>query len=278
VRPLTTLRDGAVIAHEVQGQEHAGVPVLLVRPLGGTIALWGLFRDLLAKHFRVISFDYRGAGQPNAQAALRSTRGFARDALDVLDGLQVEQAHVFGISLGGMVATWLAADAPARVRRLCLASTAARGLELSHASLRRELSLVACFAKPRDEVEVSMVDRILSARFRQAQPEACQQIEALVRARRTSRLSLVEHALAGLLHDARGVLSSIGAPTLVLAGERDALVGTEAPRELARALPHATFEVIADAGHDVTLEQPVVTAARVSAFFEAREDSRGDGG
>jgi 3-oxoadipate enol-lactonase len=268
VTEFTRLRDGGLLAHEIHGQAHTGIPVLLVRPLGGSIGLWGAFRELLAKAFRVISFDYRGAGRSSFQPSLISTRGLARDTLAVLDQLEVERAHVFGISLGGMAATWLAVDAPARVARLCLASTAARGLELSHASLRREFSLAACFAKPRAEVEVTMIERILTRQFRESHPEALRQIEAIVRGQRTSRISLLQHALAGLFHDARGELKRITAPTLVLAGENDALLGAEPARELARAIRDATFEIIDDAGHDVTLEQPMMTAARVIRFFQ----------
>jgi 3-oxoadipate enol-lactonase len=271
---FTRLRDGGVIAHQVHGQEHAGVPLLLARPLGGSTALWGTFRELLAKDFRVISFDYRGAGQSSFQPGLISTRGLARDALAVLDQLGVERAHVFGISLGGMAATWLAIDAPARVGRLCLASTPSRGLELSHASLRRELSLVACFAKPRAEVEVAMIERILTRQFRDQHPGRLREIEAIVRAQRTSRLSLLQHALAALVHDARQELHRLTAPTLVLAGADDTLLGTEAPRALAQAIRNATFEIVEDSGHDVTLEQPTVTAARVVTFLQAPTAAR----
>jgi pimeloyl-ACP methyl ester carboxylesterase len=162
---FTRLPDGGKISYQICGQRHGGVPVMLICPLGGSMALWGTFRDLLSERLRVISFDLRGTGHSSGDPAWVSTRSLARDGLQVLAQLGVARAHVFGISLGGMAATWLAILAPARVARLCIASAPARGLELNRAGLRRELALAACFARPSDEVEASLVDRILSPRF-----------------------------------------------------------------------------------------------------------------
>jgi 3-oxoadipate enol-lactonase len=151
--------------------------------------------------------------------------------------------------------------------KLCVAATPARGLSLTHAGLRRGLSLAACLAQPLAHVESSIVRRILSPQFREAQPEAARRIERPLEAEPTSRADLIKHAIAGALHDARGELWRIKAPTLVLAGELDTLLGQEASRQLAAAIPGAKFDVIAASGHDLTLEQPVATATRVARFF-----------
>jgi len=251
------LSDGGEIAYQIRGGRRGGTPVVLIRPLGGSMAIWGPFRSLLSAQYRVIAFDHRGCGQSSAAPACVTTRGLARDSIDVLDHLGVSRAHVFGISLGGMTATWLALLAPSRVARLCLASTPARGIELNHAGLRR----------PLDQVEPSLVDRILSRRFRDAHPDEVRRIEGTLHAEPSSRVTLIKHALAGLLHDARRELGRIHAPTLVLAGQNDDLLGLDAPRALAEGIPTATFEVIAASGHDLTLEQPTATATRVARFF-----------
>jgi pimeloyl-ACP methyl ester carboxylesterase len=268
------LPDGGKIAYQIQGREHAGTPVLLIRPLGGSMALWGSFRTLLGEQLRVVSFDHRGSGHSSPAPACVTTQGLARDGLCVLDHLRVERAHVFGISLGGMTATWLSILAPSRVAKLCLAATPARGLALTHSSLRRDLALAASFTLPLPEVEAHLVDRILSRRFRDSHPDEVRQIERTLRAEPSTRTALMKHALAGFLHDARRELGRIQAPTLVLAGQDDGLLGTDPPRALAAAIPGATFEIIAASGHDVTLEQPSATAARVAGFFAEPEPAR----
>ncbi|HSO32746.1 MAG TPA: alpha/beta fold hydrolase [Labilithrix sp.] len=264
---VARLSDSGELAYELHGEAHEGLPILLLRPLGGTMALWGEFRDLLAEKLRVISFDYRGSGRSSADPTWVSTRGLARDALGLLDHLGVRRAHAFGVSLGGMTATWLAILEPARIAKLCIASAPARGLSLTRAGLRRELAMAACFSRRGAEVEAALVERILSRAFRRAHPEEARRIEDLVRAEPASRVALMKHAIAGLLHDARRQLRTIEAPTLVLAGANDTLLGTDAPRALAEAIPRAQFEIIADAGHAVALEQPIVTATRVLGFM-----------
>ncbi|MEO7328541.1 MAG: alpha/beta fold hydrolase [Minicystis sp.] len=260
---------GGEIAYQVRGRVHGGTPILLIRPLGGSMALWGSFRTLLAEHHHVISFDHRGSGHSSAAPPWVTTRGLARDARLVLDRVSVPRAHVFGISLGGMAATWLALLAPDRVARLCLASTPLRGLALTHSSLRRDLALFLSFARPLPEVEAHLVDRILSRRFRADHPEDVRRIERALEAEPATRTALLRHALAGLLHDARRDAHRIAVPTLVLVGEEDALLGIDAPRALAAAIPGAVFEIVGAAGHDLTLEQPLATATRVARFFDA---------
>ena len=264
--------DGGHIAYRVEGVKSVGPPLLLIRPLGGSMDLWGSFRSLLATQHRVIAYDLRGTGRSSADPGCVGTRALAADALLLLDHLEVDRANVFGLSLGAMIATWLAATASSRVAKLCLASAPARGLVLTRAGLLRELSLAACFLRPIEDVEACIVARILSSRFRTTSPRAASTIDGQLHAAPTpsaSRLSLFKHAFAAIRHDARSVLGHIEAPTLVLAGDEDALLDAEAPRELARGIPNATFETIREAGHDVTLEQPGATAARVSLFFAA---------
>jgi 3-oxoadipate enol-lactonase len=261
------LPDGGRIAYQLRGRDHGGTPVVVIRPLGGSMALWDPFRALLAEHHRVIAFDHRGAGFSSRTAAFTTTQSMARDTLHLLDHLGIPRAHVFGISLGGMVATWLSILAPARVAKLCLAAAPARGISLTRAGLGRGLSLLTCLTRPLADVEASLVDRILSRAFRENHPDEERRIERLVRAEPSTRTELMKLAVAGGLHDASRELHRITAPTRVLAGANDVLLGTEAPRALAAAIRGATFEIIADSGHDLTLEQPIATASRVAELF-----------
>lgn len=257
------------IAYELRGRADAGLPLLLIRPLGGSMDLWGSFRDILAEERSIISFDPRGTGASRADPGWISTPGLAEDARDLLDHLRVPRADVFGLSLGGMTATWLAIVAPERVASLCLASTPARGIEVTRAGIGRELRLAACFAHPLVDIESSLVRRILSSRFRTTHPEEVHRIERMLQAHPATRRSLLRHALAGLLHDARSRLGDVRSSTLVLAGELDALLGTKPSRELADGIAGARFEVVVASGHDLTLEQPEVTARTLLDFLAA---------
>jgi 3-oxoadipate enol-lactonase len=263
------LSDGGRIAYEIHGREHGGAPLLLNRPLGGTMTLWSRFRARLASELRVISFDRRGTGRSSAAPPWVSTRSLAYECVELLDGLRIAQAHVFGISLGGMVATWLALLAPERVGKLCLASTPERGLELSRAGLRRELGLAGCFARRADDVEPALVQHVLSPRFLREQPREVRRIEQTVRRAPTTRATLLKLACAGLLHDPRRELGQIRCPTLVLAGRDDTLLGTAPSRRLSAAIAGAGFELVERSGHDLTLEEPITSAQRVGSFLRS---------
>lgn len=186
--------------------------ILLFASLGG---VWGRFRDLVATHDDVIAFD------PPWTSA--STREMARDAAARLGGAR---AHVLGESLGGMIATWLAVDAPALVDRLVLCSTLPRA-SMSARRVLRGLPLL----------------------------------------RRARRLSPF-HLLAAARHDACAHLRQIRAPTLVLCGAHDRLLTPASQRALLGAIPDATFEVIARAGHAITDDAPEATAERALAFWQ----------
>jgi pimeloyl-ACP methyl ester carboxylesterase len=260
------LPDGGWLYYEISGEPRGGAPLLLIRPLGGAVALWGTFRDLLAQDLRVVAFDPRGAGRSSGPPLVTTTRTMARDAVALLDHLALETAHVFGLSLGGMVAQWLALDAPGRLASLVLASTVPRGLDVSWSGTVRGLSLARCLLRLPREAQVCLVRRVLSDAFRREHPDQVREIEVKVRAQPASHRGLL--ALVGALatHDTGAWLHRIRTPTLVLAGAREQLLRHEALQDLARAIPGAAFSVIPDSGHALDLEAPAATAARIRSF------------
>jgi pimeloyl-ACP methyl ester carboxylesterase len=266
------LPGGGAVAYEVHGAGRGGTPLVLLRPLGGTVDLWGAFRSTLAASRRVISVEHRGAGRSSAAPALVTTAGLARDALGVLDHLGTPRFHLFGESLGGMAATWLAAMSPGRTTSLCQASTPLRGVELTNAAIRRELALAGAFAARPSAIEARLVHQTLSAPFRARDPQEVGRILDVVGRDPASPGALVRLALAGAAHDARRPVAALDVPTLVLAGEDDELLGVDPSRALAAALRRADLDVIAQAGHAITLEQPTVAATRVASFIEATGD------
>lgn len=265
-RGSVTLPDGREVAFEVSGRELGGTPLLLIRPLAGSMALWGEFRDVLASRMQVIAYDPPGTGESGEAELELTTRQMAGDVVALLDHLGVERAHVFGLSFGAMVATWLAIDSPSRVARLCLASAGGKGITLTASGVWRAIAMAACLLQPEGEVEACMTAEVLSRDVRDDDPERVDAIKETVEDDPTDRGTLMKHALTTARHDARDELPKIAAPTLVLAGEHDELLGAEPQAELCRAIPGAVLEVVAGAGHDVTLEQPVQTAERVLAF------------
>lgn len=262
--------DGGRLAYEVRG---SGPPLLLVRPLGGSMRSWGRFADDLAERTQVIMFDSRGTGGSSSAPWRMTTRNMARDARSLLDGLGIERAHVYGISLGGMVASWLAIDAPERVGQLVLASTLPRGSMVRLIPWRRAVELARCMVKGPGETAACMAEQILSPQFRAAYPDEVRRIREAARYSPASHGALISLLLAAATHDVVAVLQKITATVLVLIGEYDPLLTLESQKRLLHQLKDASYDLLLGAGHDVSAEAPRVTAHRVLTSIEAYESS-----
>lgn len=254
------LPDGAQIAFDLRGP--VGAPsLLLLRPAGGSMHLWGRFREICAGRLRVLSFDPRGEGDSSRAPLLWSVEAMVKDTLALLDHVEIAQTHVFGISMGGMVATRLAIDHPHRVDRLILASTVAYG----HApGLRATLAgarIARCLLERDGAVQPCQVEGT-TLHDNPSVAAAAERARELP----TQRRALLSYAVAALRHDVRRQLGRIRAPTLVLGGSHDPLTPPRVARRLASRISGAEVCFL-EGGHDLTLDCPEATARMVLTFL-----------
>lgn len=205
--------NGAAIHYQLDGP--AGAPALvLLGSLGSDLRMWDRVMPALGG-FRVLRLDARGHGGSPATPGPYSVELLASDALGVLEALGLRRLHVCGLSLGGMVAMWLAAHAPASVASLVLCNTAAR--------MGRPEAYQERMAQVGAGGLASVVEGVLAvwltARFRAERPE-------VVALAREMILSCSPEGYAAACaavrdHDARAWLGRITAPTLVVAGSED---------------------------------------------------------
>src|ERR1700736_495666 len=110
-------------SYRVDGPD--GAPLLvLANSLGTTSAMWEPQLPVLSGRFRVVRYEHRGHGGTPAPPGPYTIEQLGGDVLDLLDAVGAERASLCGLSLGGMVAMWLAAHVPERVERLVLCGTA----------------------------------------------------------------------------------------------------------------------------------------------------------
>ncbi len=236
--------------HEIAGPADAPV-VLMGASLGTNVRMWDAQAPALARRFRVVRFDHRGQGRSPVPPGPYEIADLGGDVLALMDALGVARAHYCGLSIGAMVGMWLGAHAPERVDRLVLLCTSAHHAPASAWARRAARVLAAGSTEP---VADSVVDRWLTPAFATAHPE----VRAHVRAMLTASPPEGYAACCGAIErmDLRGDLPRVAAPALVVAGAADPATPPEHLRLIAQRIPGARLELLADAAHLATAEQP----------------------
>lgn len=240
---------GVVLHHESAGDESAPA-LLLGGSLGTAAAMWEPQVAPLAEHLRVIRYDHRGHGASPVPAGPYDIEDLGRDVLALMDRLGLERASVGGVSLGGMVAMWLGANAPDRVDRLVLCFTSAH---LPPASGWADRAVAVREAGTTAVVADAVVARWLTPGFAAAHPEAQAWLRAMLLATDAEGYA----ASCGVIErlDLRDALPSIAAPTLVISGSDDESTPPEHQRALAGAIPSARLETVSPAAHIGSVER-----------------------
>jgi 3-oxoadipate enol-lactonase len=239
----------------------AAPALLMLHSIGCRGAMWSPQVAQLAARHRVVTLDLRGHGASDAPDGDYDLERLARDAIEVLDALDVAQADVCGLSLGGLVAQQLALQAPGRVRRLVLAATAPK---IGTAEAWRERAALVR-AQGLGAVAEMALGRFFSAAFRAAEPDTVSQVRDGLLA--TSPTGYA--GCCGALRDAdlTGDAGAIQAPTLVIAGRQDVSTPPAQGEALAASIDGARYLEL-DAAHLCNLEQPDAFTAAVADFLE----------
>ena len=120
----TLTANGCQLYYEVHGE---GEPLVLIMGLRRNIEWWYRQKDALSKCFKVIMFDNRGAGRSEKPQTTYSIGLFAEDTAHLMDALEVTDAHILGISMGGYIAQEFSINFPDKVRSLILGCTGCGG-------------------------------------------------------------------------------------------------------------------------------------------------------
>jgi 3-oxoadipate enol-lactonase len=242
------------IYYEVHGEN--GSPLLMIHGLGCSIADWpqALIQLLSTRHVVVI-FDNRGTGQSDKPTDPFTMADLARDAIGVLDSLQIDQAHVFGCSLGGMIAQHVVLNHPTRVQSLLLACTSSVWGHPKFVAPPEEV--VAQLARP------ASGDRAQDIRegWQILHPPAFlelhrdwleQELQKLLALKYPVTPDYARELQIGAVlssHNTYDKLSQILCPTLVQTGMEDILIPPENSRILADQIPNTRLIEYPDQGH-----------------------------
>jgi 3-oxoadipate enol-lactonase len=250
-------------------REGTGEPLLWITGFAISSEIFAPVIHHYAAEFDCIRYDNRGAGRSHVPWWPTSMPELAGDAVRLLDALGIESAHVYGLSMGGMVAQEVALRFPDRVRALVLGGTWHGGPRVALPSPRVAAALVSRGAPA--AVRAELVSRALfSERFRTDHPRLVARHLRDLAAHPVSPRGLLHHLNAATYHDTRARLHRIVAPTLVLHGGSDELTPVANAQHLAAAIPDATLEVLPGAGHAYLLEKPEEAHRRFVDWLAAR--------
>ncbi len=252
--------DGLRLTYRLDGPA-AAPPLVFINSLGTDWRMWDRQIGALEGRFRVVCYDTRGHGQSGVPAEPTTIARLGHDLLALLDHLQIAQAHLCGLSLGGLTALWLAATHPDRVGRAVFADTAARigsvaGWEARIAAVREG---------GMEAVRETIVGRFLSAAFRQQHPEVMDSISAMLT--KTNPEGYIAACAALRDADLRAVVPTIRVPSLIIVGALDESTPPAQAEELHAAIAESELVLLPQAAHLSNIEQPAQFNAHLLAFL-----------
>jgi 3-oxoadipate enol-lactonase len=253
--------NGIYIDYKVQGE---GEPLVLIMGLTGGKDHWFFQLRSFRKHYRVVTYDNRGTGNTDKPGGFYNIRTMADDTIGLMDYLNIDRAHILGMSLGSLIAQEVAINYPNRVRKLILVAAYAGGEETKEMSsgMRSVLGLNEGYSDEEARKTLDNIDFV----------EVFTRITSLAFNRRLSRLLFVPlskryaktvgyEGLMGQLQASANCetldkLHTIGASTLVLVGSEDRIVPPHASDVIASKIPNAKLVKIKGGSHAFYIESP----------------------
>ncbi len=249
---------GTELHYERAGE---GEPLLLIQGMSATHLAWGRpLLDELERSFDTIVFDNRGMGLSGEAELPFTIADLAADTAGLLDALELETAHVVGISMGGMIAQELALAHPERIRTLTIGASYCGGPQGTLMSPKDLQMLGTAYASgEREQVFRAMWEINLSPAFRSDDSRFAGFAEMGSTLPAPQPVVLQQMQACGA-HNTHERLGQISLPTLVIHGDVDRLLGYENGREIAALIPGSNLETLEGVGHMFWWEQPQRTA------------------
>ena len=254
--PITELPSGIHLCHEAFG-DLADPVVLLMHGLGSQLLLWeeGFCDGLAAEGFRVVRYDHRDSGCSTIleEGSAYTLSDQAADAVGLLDHLGAPDAHVVGLSMGGMIAQTFAVEHPDRCRSMVSMASNTGNRDFGRPSgPALEAMMAPAPADPTAAVEKELADRRLWASIWHDDDHVRLVFAAYAERSLQPRHAFDRQVAAALAHGNREErLATIAVPTLVLHGTADNLITLGGGQRTAEAIPGADLVVVEGWGHDL---------------------------
>ncbi len=262
--PIAKVGDISIEYH-VEGN---GPPLFMIMGFGGQASSWGEpFLERLRPHFQIIRFSNRGTGLTDKPGVELTVRLMAEDAAGLLQELGIQQSHVLGISMGGMIAQELVLNHPERVQGLVLGCT---NCGPAHSVPPRPETV----AKLGQAAALPMEERIrqfwlvaVTPEFVETNGEFLDHIMEMSMA--TPWATFARQFVAIQSFDTYERLPQVQAPTLIIHGNRDVLVPADNAEVLRERISGSQVQIVPDVGHCFFWEKPAESAQAIVEFLSS---------
>jgi len=248
--------------------EGEGQPLVLIRGFSSDCSNWGdAFLDPLRAQFKVIRFSNRGTGLSDKPDGPTSVRQMADDAANLLTALGIAQAHVFGVSMGGMISQELALNHPDKVSGLVLGCTIPGGPQTVGAGPEIVGTLMPQPGLSREDLIRKAWPALVVPAFIESHRDFLEAMMRLALEHPTPIETFAKQSAAVREFDAFDRLPQITASTLVIHGDSDVLLRHENGALVAGLIPNSKFKTIEGVGHMFFWEKPAESAAAIIEFL-----------
>jgi 3-oxoadipate enol-lactonase len=244
--------NGIDLNYEVQGE---GEPMVLIPYTAADQACYAFQVAEYAKHFTCYGVDPRGAGLSSKPEGEYTTELMADDVAAFMQAAGVGRAHIFGVSLGASIGTWLAAKYPELVKSLSLHSAWDKTDPFLRVIVEGWRIMANALDSVTEMVIVGILPFCLTPELYAARPEYVDALADFVRSRPTQPVdAFMRQSGAVLAHDATDILDSIQAPTLITFGRHDIVTSTRFAAPLTEGIANTELIVFEDCAHAAIYE------------------------
>ena len=261
--------NGINIAHELGG---AGTPMVMIHGAQGDQTMFAGLAATFRSRFRVLTFDQRGSGLSDKPDMPYSVAMLADDTAALMDHLGFADAHMIGVSMGGMVAQEFALRHARKVRSLVLGCTTPGGPK----SIRATALATSAYSTKEMSAEErgrALAEAAFTKGYLASHPEVISVMIEQRKQRPIDPIGFARRMEALQTFDTYDRLPQIKCPTLVITGKDDALIPWENSRLIASRIAGAQLRILEPAGHCFWLEQPEASRQAIEHFLETIANS-----
>jgi pimeloyl-ACP methyl ester carboxylesterase len=254
--------------YEIYGQ---GPPLVMIMGIGGNTDYWPpRFIKKLSEIFKVIIFDNRGSGQSDKPDIEYSMKMFADDTVGLMNALNIDHAHILGLSMGGAIAQELGINYPERINKLVLCSTNS-GFSKSSLPSPEALKIMM---QPRERLTLEEISRKsmpvrLTEKFIKENPDA---IEEYIQreCRNPTPPKMYKRQIDAIVKfNTYKRLTNINRPTLIMQGKLDLMTSVQNAELLANNIKGAKLAVFEDTAHDIFSQDSDIVIKTLIEFLKS---------